>query len=150
MAPDAAQADVPICTAALVASSSSAPAWRQPRYRGTGAAAPESCRTSPQGADRGQLSGRDLDMTTNSQQKERTRRWHFVDIDVERSTYDAGIYCKHVGRQGSCIVKGLPAAIAALKDKSSSKDNRLRALKARCPSCRRSEAAAACERTERR
>ncbi|TYO68490.1 hypothetical protein FXV83_00455 [Bradyrhizobium hipponense] len=64
----------------------------------------------------------------HSRRKEHVR-WHFVDIDVERSTYDAGIYCKHVGRQGSCIVKGFPAAIAALKDKSSSKDNRLRALK---------------------
>ncbi|MBM7487816.1 hypothetical protein ACVWWI_006631 [Bradyrhizobium sp. USDA 3686] len=57
-----------------------------------------------------------------------TYRWHFVDIDVARSTYDAAIDCKDVDSKGSCIVQGLPAAIAILKDKSRSKDDKLRAL----------------------
>ncbi|WOH57713.1 S1/P1 nuclease [Bradyrhizobium sp. BWC-3-1] len=69
-------------------------------------------------------------MTTNfTLEGKNTYRWHFVDIDVERSTYDAAIDCKDVNNHGSCIVEGLPAAIAILKDKSSSKDDKMRALK---------------------
>lgn len=58
-----------------------------------------------------------------------TYRWHFVDVDVERATYDANLDCKDLNDQGTCIVEGLPAAIAVLKDNSRSKDDRLRALK---------------------
>lgn len=58
-----------------------------------------------------------------------TYRWHFVDIDVERGTYDANLDCKDLNDQGTCIVEGLPAAIAVLKENSRSKDDRLRALK---------------------
>ncbi|MCP3380310.1 hypothetical protein NLM31_07925 [Bradyrhizobium sp. CCGUVB4N] len=56
-------------------------------------------------------------------------RWHLVDIDFERSTYEAALDCKDMNNQGTCIVQGLPAAIAILKDKSSSKGDRLRGLK---------------------
>ncbi|OPY95223.1 hypothetical protein A5906_09600 [Bradyrhizobium sacchari] len=58
-----------------------------------------------------------------------TYRWHFVDIDIERSTYDAALDCKDINNQGTCIVQGFPAAIAILKDESSSKGDRLRALR---------------------
>ncbi|MFK4654204.1 hypothetical protein ABIF97_004138 [Bradyrhizobium japonicum] len=58
-----------------------------------------------------------------------TYRWHFVDIDIQRSAYDVALDCKDQNNQGICIVQGLPAAIATLKDNSRSKEDRLRALK---------------------
>ncbi|GGI33617.1 MULTISPECIES: S1/P1 nuclease [Bradyrhizobium] len=58
-----------------------------------------------------------------------TYRWHFVDIDVARATYDSALDCNEANNQGTCIVRGLPEAIAVLKDTSRSKDDRLRALK---------------------
>ncbi|MGY2990340.1 S1/P1 nuclease [Bradyrhizobium sp. USDA 4508] len=58
-----------------------------------------------------------------------TYRWHFVDIDVARSTYDAAVDCKESNHQGTCIVEGLPAAISILKDGTLPKEDRVRALK---------------------
>jgi hypothetical protein len=58
-----------------------------------------------------------------------TYRWHFVDIDITHPTYDAGIDCLDEDNQGTCIVKGLPAAIAILKDQSRSQSERITALK---------------------
>lgn len=58
-----------------------------------------------------------------------TYRWHFVDIDVARSNYDAALDCKESNQQGTCIVDGLPAAITVLKDVTRPKEDRLRALK---------------------
>jgi nuclease S1 len=45
-----------------------------------------------------------------------TYRWHFVDIDIAHPAYDATIDCFDKNNQGTCIVKGLPVAIAMLKD----------------------------------
>nr|GAJ37845.1 nuclease S1 [Bradyrhizobium sp. DOA9] len=58
-----------------------------------------------------------------------TYRWHFVDIDISRPAYDASLDCQAQNDQGTCIIQGLPAAVAILKDRSRSKDDRLRALK---------------------
>jgi hypothetical protein len=58
-----------------------------------------------------------------------TYRWHFVDIDLAHQTYDASIDCLDKNSQGTCIVKGLPAAIATLKDKSQPQGKRVTALK---------------------
>jgi len=58
-----------------------------------------------------------------------TYRWHFVDIDVAHPTYDPAIDCLDENNQGTCIVKGLPAAIAMLKDKSRPQSERVTALK---------------------
>src|SRR5262249_2382371 len=56
-------------------------------------------------------------------------RWHFVDIDIAHPTYDSAIDCLDENNQGTCIVKGLPAAIAMLKDKSRPQSERITALK---------------------
>lgn len=58
-----------------------------------------------------------------------TYRWHFVDIDIAHPAYDVTIDCLDKNNQGTCIVKGLPAAIATLKDKSRPQDDRILALK---------------------
>ncbi|WP_342724166.1 S1/P1 nuclease [Bradyrhizobium sp. B097] len=58
-----------------------------------------------------------------------TYRWHFVDIDVAHPNYDAAVDCLEKNGKGTCIVKGLPAAITMLKDKSLSKEERVLALK---------------------
>jgi hypothetical protein len=58
-----------------------------------------------------------------------TYRWHFVDIDIAHPTYDAAIDCLDENNQGTCIVKGLPAAIAMLKDTSRPQRERVTALK---------------------
>ncbi|WP_445819692.1 S1/P1 nuclease [Bradyrhizobium sp. ISRA442] len=67
-------------------------------------------------------------MTINSYRKD-THRWHFIDIDIEPPTYDASLDRQDGSNQGTCIVQGLPAAIAILKNNSRSKENRFRALK---------------------
>jgi hypothetical protein len=58
-----------------------------------------------------------------------TYRWHFVDIDIAHPAYSEAIDCVEKSNQGSCIVKGLPASIAMLKDKSLSAADRVLALK---------------------
>ena len=58
-----------------------------------------------------------------------TYRWHFVDIGIAHPAYSATIDCLDKNNQGTCIVKGLPAAIAMLKDKSRSNAERVLALK---------------------
>ncbi|NYG45610.1 hypothetical protein GGD67_003068 [Bradyrhizobium sp. IAR9] len=58
-----------------------------------------------------------------------TYRRHFVDIDIERPTYDVALGCKVEHNQGTCILEGLPAAIAILKDNSRPEEDRLRALR---------------------
>jgi hypothetical protein len=58
-----------------------------------------------------------------------TYRWHFVDIDIAHSAYDATIDCQEKNNQGTCIVMGLPTSIAMLKDKSRPASDRALALK---------------------
>lgn len=79
-----------------------------------------------------------------------TYRWHFVDIDINRSSYDVVLDCKNLNGQGSCIVQGLPAAIAILKDTSRPKGDRLRALRLVVHLAGVSRAAFARKRTQQR
>ncbi|GLR89747.1 S1/P1 nuclease [Bradyrhizobium iriomotense] len=127
---------VPICTAAFMASTSSAMAWGQLGHSVIAELAQRHLSQAAQDKLKDLIGDTSLAAISNwaddykfTPEGRNTYRWRFVDIDVERSTYDAAIDCKDVNSQGSCIAEGLPAAIAALKDKSSSKDDRLRALK---------------------
>ncbi|MDA9445987.1 MULTISPECIES: hypothetical protein [Bradyrhizobium] len=43
-----------------------------------------------------------------------------VDIDIDRATYGDALDCKDEHDQGTCILEGLPAAVAILKDNSRS------------------------------
>ncbi|WP_445819690.1 S1/P1 nuclease [Bradyrhizobium sp. ISRA442] len=67
-------------------------------------------------------------MTINSYRKD-THRWHFIDIDIEPPTYDASLDRQDGSNQGTCIVQGLPAAIAIVKGNSRLEADRLRELK---------------------
>jgi hypothetical protein len=58
-----------------------------------------------------------------------TYRWHFVDIDISHPTYSAAIDCLDKNNQGTCIVTGIPASIAMLKDTSRPTADRVLALK---------------------
>lgn len=55
-----------------------------------------------------------------------TKIWHYVDIDVSKSSYDP-TDC-HDGNVQECLVKAIPAEIDILKDKSKSDDDRRLAL----------------------
>ena len=58
-----------------------------------------------------------------------TKRWHYVDIDIDQPTYNASVDCPDKHDNGTCIVKGLSESIAKLKDKTLPKAERLLALK---------------------
>ncbi|MDA9435416.1 S1/P1 nuclease [Bradyrhizobium sp. CCBAU 51627] len=52
-----------------------------------------------------------------TEQGKGTYRWHFVDIDISHPAYGEAD-CPEKNNQGNCIAKGLPIAIATLKDRT--------------------------------
>lgn len=57
-----------------------------------------------------------------------TRRWHYVNIPVGASGYDAGRDCKKTA-EGDCIVAAIGRAQATLADRSAPRQQRAQALK---------------------
>lgn len=127
---------LPICIAALITGSSSAFAWGQLGHSVIAEVAQRHLSPAAQAKLKELIGDTSLAAISNwaddykfTPEGKSTYRWHFVDIDINRSTYDVAIDCNDLNNQGTCIVQGLPAAISILKDNSRSKDDRLRALK---------------------
>lgn len=125
-----------ICTAAFVGSTSSALAWGQLGHSVIAELSQRHLSPAAQAKLKELIGDTSLAAISNwaddykfTPAGKNTYRWHFVDIDIERPTYDVALDCKDQNNQGTCIVQGLPAAIAILKDNSRSKEDRLRALK---------------------
>lgn len=125
-----------ICAAALIAGTSQSFAWGQLGHSVIAEVAQRHLSPAAQASLKELIGDTSLAAISNwaddykfTTEGKNTYRWHFVDIEVARPTYDAALDCKDVNHQGTCIVEGLPAAIAILKDKARPKEDRVRALK---------------------
>ncbi|MGD4056822.1 S1/P1 nuclease, partial [Xanthomonas citri pv. citri] len=58
-----------------------------------------------------------------------TYAWHFVDVDISKPTYSDSDCVYKKTNEKTCIVKGLPLAIANFRDKSRPLSERLVALR---------------------
>ena len=62
-------------------------------------------------------------------QRPETYNWHFVDIPLSQTTYDANLYCRDVGGKGDCAINAIERSRTTLADGTASNEQRAEALK---------------------